>query len=268
MGKCTPIHLTADDFDAWLEGTLTPDQASHLETCLTCQEAARLERELADQLSLLPQFAPPSRLADRVMAAMGAAHLTADDFDAWLAGALSAPKRAHLAGCTECLAFAEAERAIAARLEAMPLFDPTPEFGARVMARVTLPEPAWSRSITAFKSKVFESRRSLATAAGVAGLLIGSMGASVAWSLSHQETIAAMGSWLSGQAVQWFWVGLRGAVSNLVEQPWYGDLRSMLGSPARAALLSAFASTLYLGGLLAMRRLLVAPSPRMSHARI
>ncbi|MGH7703487.1 MAG: hypothetical protein ACREMO_10360, partial [Gemmatimonadales bacterium] len=65
-----------------------------------------------------------------------------------------------------------------------------------------------------------------------------------------------------------FWVALRGGVSNLIEQPWYPDLRHLFGSPARLALLSAAASILYLSGVLALRRLLAIPLPQPSRAAI
>ena len=86
------------------------------------------------------------------------------------------------------------------------------------------------------------------------------------WSLSHQETIASAGTWLSVEAGQLMWIGLRTAASNLLEQPWYSDLRHLIGSPGLLAACSALASATYVGCVLALKRLLTAPMPQMARA--
>jgi len=268
MRECPPFHFAPDEFDAWLEGRLGPDRASHLETCLSCLETARAEREVVDLLERLPALSPTPEFGNRVMAAIGLSHLSEQEVEAWLSGALAPIRESHLAACVQCREFAESEAALVARLKALPLFAPVLGFDSRVMAQVALPEPAWSRSIHAVKSRIFASPRSLAIAAGLGTLVVGSMGASVAWSLTHQETISSIGSWLTIQAGQWFWVGLQGAVSNLMEQPWYTEIRNVFATPGRVAAWSALASALYVGGVVALRRLLVAPEPRIAYARI
>jgi hypothetical protein len=92
------------------------------------------------------------------------------------------------------------------------------------------------------------------------------MAGSVIWSLSNQQTISAIGSWLGQQAYQWLWVGLQGTVSNLIEQPWYDAARRFAASPSRLALLSATISALYVTSAVAFRRLLTLPSPQVQRA--
>jgi hypothetical protein len=94
------------------------------------------------------------------------------------------------------------------------------------------------------------------------------MAGSIAWSLTHQETLASLGSWIVAQGGQAAWLGLRGVASNFIEQPWYEGIRSLMGNPARLALMSALASLAYLGGVFALRRLLAVPTQQVAHAGI
>lgn len=193
-------------------------------------------------------------------------HLTVDDFDALLDGHLDLIKLRHMEVCEECRDFARAEQQLAARLASLPLFAPAPGFADRVMVALrpahAPPVPAWRRT----RERVFASRRSLALAASVSIAVLGSMGASVAWSLTHQDTMTAMGQWLGSQAGQALWVTLRGLASNLFEQPWYHSVRSFVGSPERLALVSGSLTLAYLTGVLTLRRLLMAPTSGMVRA--
>lgn len=191
-------------------------------------------------------------------------HLTDDDLDALLDGHLDLVKLRHIEVCNDCRDFARAEQQLAARLAALPLFAPTPGFADRVMiaVRPASAVPAWRRA----SDRVFASRRSFAIAASISVAVLGSMGASVAWSLSHQDTMTAMGQWLGSQAGQALWVTLRGLASNLYEQPWYNTVRSFVGSPERLALVSGSLALAYLTGVLTLRRLLMAPTSGMVRA--
>ncbi|MEO8294810.1 MAG: hypothetical protein ABI613_04775 [Gemmatimonadota bacterium] len=193
-------------------------------------------------------------------------HLTVDDLDALLDGHLDLIKIRHIEVCDDCRDFARAEQQLAARLAALPLFSPGPGFSERVMVAVRPAHaprvPGWQRA----RDRVFASRRSLALAASVAVAVVGSMGASVAWSLSHQDTMAAAGQWLGSQAGQALWVTLQGIASNLFEQPWYGSVRSFVGSPERLAVVSGSLSLAYLTGVLTLRRLLMAPTSGLVRA--
>jgi predicted anti-sigma-YlaC factor YlaD len=200
------------------------------------------------------------------MTGLPAPHLTPDDIDGWLAGAPGPAVQAHLDECPVCRAFAEEERALVARLAAVPLFTPRADFAARVMAAVQVPDPFAIRSLAAARRRLFATRKSIAIAASIALLLVGSMAASALWTLANQDTLIAAGNWLAAEAGRWAWVGLRGAALNLLEEPWYGEVRGLVDTPARLALLSALASVAYVSGVLALRRLLAIPAQRVAHA--
>jgi hypothetical protein len=78
--------------------------------------------------------------------------------------------------------------------------------------------------------------------------------------------MAGLASWLFAQGGQALWLALQGLASNLIEQPWYNGFRSLAENPGRLALISALASLAYLGGLVALRRLLALPTQRVAHA--
>src|SRR5512145_2517474 len=112
-----------------------------------------------------------------------ALHLTLDDLDALLDGHLDLIKLRHIEMCDACREFARVEQQLAAKLAALPLFSPAPGFTERVMVAfkpAVEPVPIWTRT----RRKVFASRRSMALAASLTLAVLGSMGASVAWSLT------------------------------------------------------------------------------------
>jgi hypothetical protein len=193
-------------------------------------------------------------------------HLTPDDLDAWLAGALAPAAQAHLAGCPACQERADTEREIVAMLSALPLLSPAPGFADRVMARVRVPEPVTVSTFALLRRKAFATRRSTAIAASLLLLVLGSMAGSIVWTLAHQDTLAALGGWLMTQAGQAAWLGIRGVASNFIEQPWFAGLRTLAASPGRLGLASALAMLAYLGGIWAFRRLLALPAQQVAHA--
>src|SRR5438552_8076617 len=129
-------------------------------------------------------------------------HLSADDCDAWMSGALAPDKREHLDHCTECREHAEADRDIVSLLGSLPLVDPSPGFADRVMLAVSLPDPFSLRSVAGIVRGLFATPRAAAFATTVVVLMVGSMTASIVWSLGHQETLAALGSWAMAEAWQ------------------------------------------------------------------
>ena len=193
-------------------------------------------------------------------------HLSSDDFDALLEGAASQDAHRHLAECAFCRDQVASDRTIVTRLESLSSFAPSAEFPEQVMARVVMPDPFALHSFGTARRRMFATRRSLAAAASVAIIVVGAMAASVIWTLGNRETLAAAGSWLGGEAVSWLWIAVRGGAANLMEQPWYAAARGFLGSPTRLAVLSAGISTLYLGGLIALRKLMALPSQGGAHA--
>lgn len=195
-------------------------------------------------------------------------HLTPDDFDAWMSGALGPDLREHLAGCPECRERADAEGELVALIAALPLLSPSAGFADRVMQSVSVPDPFALRSLGGIRRRIFATPRTTALAATLIVAVLGSMTASVVWSLGHQETMAAMGSWLKAEAWRAGWITIRSVASNVIEQPWYTTLRSSLDHPAQWGALSAFASLLYIAGIVALRRLLTAPDRQVAHAAI
>src|SRR5688572_24705199 len=120
-------------------------------------------------------------------------HLPPDEIDAWLAGTLSEEWRQHLEQCQECLERARAEREIVDQISALPLMSPEAGFAHRVMAAVVIPDPFAIRSFQSTRRRLFATRKSLAVAASLALLLLGSMAGSIAWTLANQETLASFG---------------------------------------------------------------------------
>jgi hypothetical protein len=195
-------------------------------------------------------------------------HLSPDDIDLWLDGILTEERVRHLDACRECHDRALAEREIAEQIGALPLMAPAAGFADRVMQSVTIPDPFAIRSLGAARRRLFATPRSIAVAASLLLVLAGSMTGSVLWSLSHQETLSALGSWLLVQGGQAAWLAIRGVASNVMEQPWYDGARLLVANPTRLAIASAIASLAYLGGVLALRRLLALPTQEVAHAGI
>jgi anti-sigma factor RsiW len=193
-------------------------------------------------------------------------HLSPDDIDRWLDGTLPAPQAGHLDACQECLELVRAEREMAEQIALLPMMAPTAGFADRVMLSVHVPDPFAIRSMGAARRRLFATRRSLAVAASLAVLLLGSMAGSIVWTMSHQDTLASIGSWLMAQGAQAAWLGLRGLATNVIEQPWYEGAKGLVGNPTRLAVASGVASVAYLGGVFALRRLLALPTQRVAHA--
>lgn len=196
------------------------------------------------------------------------AHLSADDIDAWLARALAPAALEHLERCAECRERVRAEAVLVTRLQQLTRLAPSPGFADRVMAQVRVPDPFALRRLRAARGRLFASRRSLAVAATLALVLLGSMAGSIVWSLANPDVLPAIGRSLAAEAGQWFWLGLRGLVSNLIEQPWYGGLRDLVGTPGRLALAGGVLSAAYLMGVLLLRRLLALPTQRVADAHL
>jgi hypothetical protein len=114
-------------------------------------------------------------------------------------------------------------------------------------------------TLTVIRRRLQASPRLALVAASMSAVLVGGLGTSIWWSLTHQDTLALMGQSLTNQASQWLWLGVRGAVSNLIEQPWYSELRQVVSSPARVAMMGGFGLVAWAAGLVAMRHLLTVP---------
>jgi hypothetical protein len=180
-------------------------------------------------------------------------HLSPDDVENWLSGTLGAERTRHLDLCPECFERAQVEREIAEQLSALPTMEPSTGFADRVMASVSVRQPR------------FATRRSVAIAAGLALGVIGSMAASIAWTLANQDVLASVGNWILAQGTQAGWLALRGLASNFIEQPWYESARALAGTPGRLAAAIGAAALAYLSGVFALRRLLALPTQQVAH---
>ena len=202
------------------------------------------------------------------MTRLSGPHLSPEDFEAWLSGALAPELQRHLDECQACLEQARADREIVDQIAILPLMSPGEGFADRIMAAVAVPDPFAIRSLQATRRRLFATPKSLAFAASLVLLLVGSMAGSIVWTLTHQQTMASLGTWLLSQGGQALWLGVRGVASNFIEQPWYAGIRSLAVTPARLAMVSALASLAYLGGVFALRRLLAVPTQQVAHAGI
>jgi len=121
-------------------------------------------------------------------------------------------------------------------------------------------------ALRSLRQRIFASRRSMAIAASLALALVGSMAASVAWSLANQEILISAGNWVLAQGSQAGWFALRGLASNFIEQPWYESARAFADHPGRLAAALVALTLTYLSGMFALRRLLALPSQQVAHA--
>ena len=196
------------------------------------------------------------------------AHLSFDEMDACLTGVPAPELQRHLDQCQTCMEQLRADREIAEQIAGLPLIGPGEGFSERVMAAVSIPDPFAIRSMQATRRRLLATPKSLANAAGLLLFLIGSMAGSVIWSLTHQATLASIGSWFISQGGQAIWLSVQGLASNFIEQPWYSGIKALIENPGRLALYSGLASLAYLGGLVALRRLLTVPTQQVAHAGV
>jgi hypothetical protein len=263
------LHLDSDEVDLLLDGRLTEDRTSHLETCEQCRAMAEETREVVAQLARLPRAIPSPAFADRVMAQVSIVpeieHLVGEELDLWVTGQLPPLRQSHLIRCPECRAVADAERVLVMRLEALPLFDPRAGFADRIMGRVALPVTSISSAWRLWRGRFVRDPRTVGIAASVAMLLGGSIAASAAWAAANQDVITGAGTWFINQGQLWFWqvVGLASAA--LEQQSWYASARAAL-TPGRIAALAGCVAMLYAGGVVLLRRLLSLPRSETARA--
>ena len=193
-------------------------------------------------------------------------HLSADEIDAWLDATLAPERARHLDLCTECRERADVERELVQQLTSLELLSPAAGFADRVMQHVSVPSPQAVRSLQTARRRFLATRRSVAVAAVLAVLLVGSMAGSIVWTLGHQATLASIGGWVLAQIGQAGWITVQGVASNLIEQPWYEAARSLFDSPGRAVAAALLAALAYLAGIFALRRLLALPTQQVAHA--
>jgi predicted anti-sigma-YlaC factor YlaD len=258
----THPHLDPEELDLWLEERLPSARTSHLETCEECRSLAEETREMVRELHRLRGVQPTQGFADRVMARIIVApagdHLSAEDLDAWVIGALAAPRESHLRACPECRALADQERLLVLRLEALPLFSPAPAFADHVLDRLEQPPMSLAGAWRRWRGRVSREPASAALAAGVAVLLGGSIAASAAWASTNQELILGTAGWLAAEGQHLALQGAENIVATLAAQHWYQAVRTGI-TPLRLTLLASAMLGLYAYGMVALRRLLTPP---------
>jgi hypothetical protein len=190
-------------------------------------------------------------------------HLSPDDVENWLSGTLDDERTRHLDLCPACFDRAQVEREIVEQLAGLPALVPSAGFSDRIMASVTVADPFALRSL---RQRIFATRRSIAIAASLALALVGSMAASVAWTLANQDVLLSVGNWVLAQGTQAGWLALRGLASNFLEQPWYDSARTLAANPGRMSVAVGVALLGYLSGVFALRRLLALPTQQVAHA--
>jgi anti-sigma factor RsiW len=269
----------------------------HLSSCARCEAEVEAFRLLFAELGELPELAPSEHFAERVMGELPGrlarplvreteAAASGAGFAGWLRARLPgarsttdhppsgwlqdyvegvAPRRqrtrveAHLAACSTCETEAAEWRNLFGRIEALPEFAPSGDFGERVMARVRIPEPAATpapadplrtRAVDLARRIRPKSRRGWAIAGGIAmapGVALATVGYLImAHPLLTFGYLAAFLWWQVSGALSAFAGGFAGwLMENVTTFQAYSAVEALLASPAIAAL-----SLLTLGGLM------------------
>jgi hypothetical protein len=186
-------------------------------------------------------------------------HLTPDEVEAVAETSASLPeaRRAHARSCAACAREVAELRRLSAALARLPLREPAPGFGDRVMARVRLPVP-WHRRLAASVRE--RTAAGIAVAATIGALLAGTG----LWALRFPHLSPnALAGWLAGQAGELLWQGAMTA-GRVAYAMGVTDLAGLL--QAELSLASAFAavatiSLVGVGALSVMIRL-VRTEPR------
>ncbi len=193
-------------------------------------------------------------------------HLTPDEIDLVLEGSYPEALRTHVNGCADCSALLAGERLVVQWLGALPLHVPAAGFEDRVMARVQVVTPR--SALATLRHRALATPASRALAAGALVSVLGSLAASIIWSLGHREVLASLGMTALRSVAELGWVVVHGLATTLVEQPWYGSARALVDSPARLATVAGVLTTAWAAGMLLMRRLIAIPAGSVAHEHI
>lgn len=184
------------------------------------------------------------------------AHLSADDLDLFLTDSASPEALQHVAFCDACRATVQADRLLVAGLHRLPPLAPREGFSERVMAGVTVVQPAPLVVALPWYRRLAGNRRALATAAGT----VLAMGASAAWTAANRELLDGWIQLVSTQGTEWLWTSLQAGVATIADQAWYAPLRDLVVSPVRATAVAATGLLVSAASLVALRRLTAIPS--------
>lgn len=192
-------------------------------------------------------------------------HLTPDEVEAAAesSATLSGDLREHARSCAVCAREVAELRRLSAALATLPVHEPAPGFGDRVMARVRLPVP-WHRRLVASVRE--RTAAGVAVAATLGALLVGTG----LWAVRFPHlSPTVLASWLAGQAGDLLWQGTM-AAGRFAYAMGLTDLAGVL--QAELTLASAFAAlaTIALvgvGALSVMIRLVRAEPGALVRAR-
>ncbi|MBP2648331.1 MAG: hypothetical protein H6Q77_1955 [Gemmatimonadetes bacterium] len=193
-------------------------------------------------------------------------HLTPDEIDLVLEGNYPEVLRTHVNACPDCGSLLAGERLVVQWLSALPLHVPAAGFEDRVMARVQVVTPR--SALATLRHRALATPTSRALAAGAVLSVLGSLTASIVWSLGHREVLASLGMTALRSVAELGWVVVHGLATTLVEQPWYGSARALVDSPARLAFVAGGLTTAWAAGMLLMRRLIAIPAGSVAHEHI
>ncbi|NNF13548.1 MAG: hypothetical protein HKN72_10000 [Gemmatimonadetes bacterium] len=279
-------HVPGEVLQDFLEGSLAARRAerieAHLGRCSACTTEADAWLGVMRRLDALEAFEPGEGFAERVLTALEVPdrlplaarirqtldallgspapdHVPAGVLQDFIDGALplaaSARVEAHVGGCGRCASELHSWEGVAVRLEALHRFEPSPDFGERVMVglrttEVAAREPAWSRLAHAARGRVRrfvpETRQAVAALSGAAVTPMVVIGLA-AWAvLSHPAvTVGSLASFAWWQLTDLATAALSGAVTLATQSADVFGLLSVLESLASAPALVAGGAVAY-----------------------
>lgn len=178
-------------------------------------------------------------------------HLTSDDLDSFHSGAPPSDVRFHLETCETCRTLVAEDVELIRALQTLGSLSPSAGFTDRVMARVTVGEPA-AVPVLSFPRL---TRRRLA----VLGTVAAGLAASVIWSATNRAALEGMLGGAGAAVVDAGWTAFRALAAAVTAQPWFDSVRPLWLEPARLVGGAIAGLLIYGSGIFALRRL-VTPS--------
>lgn len=186
-------------------------------------------------------------------------HFTADDLDAFHTEALSSEMRLHFETCPDCRRLAALDREVLSMMNRLPSYSPGDGFESRVMARVQIATPA---PIPVLSFPRLTTPRIVALTTLAAGMAV-----SVVWSVANRSLLDG---WLDGTGAALWTSGTalwHHTLAALTTASWFETVRQLSDSPVRLVAGALLAVGLYVGGLVALRRLVTPSAGTVSNAQ-
>ena len=186
-------------------------------------------------------------------------HFTADDLDAFHTEALSSEMRLHFETCPDCRRLAALDREVLSMMNRLPSYGPRDGFESRVMARVQIATPA---PVPVLSFPRLTTPRLVALTTLAAGMAV-----SVVWSVANRSLLDG---WLDGTGAALWTSGTalwHHTLAALTTASWFETVRQLSDSPVRLVAGALLAVGLYVGGLVALRRLVTPSAGTVSNAQ-